>query len=312
MNEIITVNAETSIVETGINETLLNRWIAYIDAKPKTVQTYTRAIKQFYLYLQAEGIKNPTRDDIIAFRDKMAAEHKPATVNLYLMSVKQFYKWAAQEGICKNIAEHIKAKKLAEGHSKTYLTGTQAAKLINNIDRTTEAGRRDYAILSLMLTTGMRTIEVVRANIEDIETIEDNTVLYLQGKGYDDRTLYVKVTEPVQRALREYLACRKNAKQGEPLFTSVAHKNAGERMTTRSVSRICKDTMIDAGFNSSRLTAHSLRHTAATLNLLNGGTLEETQQFMRHKNINTTLVYVHSLNREDNKSEARITDAIFA
>jgi integrase/recombinase XerC len=82
-------------------------------------------------------------------------------------------------------------------------------------------------------------------------------------------------------------------------------------MTTRSISRIVKDRLIEAGFDSDRLTAHSLRHTAATLNLLNGGTVEETKQLLRHSNINTTLIYSHALERAKNDSENRIARAIF-
>ena len=67
-----------------------------------------------------------------------------------------------------------------------------------------------------------------------------------------------------------------------------------------------------AGINSPRITAHSLRHTAATLNLLNGGTPEETQQLMRHQNPATTQIYSHALDRGNNESEDRITKVIFS
>ena len=82
-------------------------------------------------------------------------------------------------------------------------------------------------------------------------------------------------------------------------------------MTTRSISRLVKDHLVDAGMDSDRLTAHSLRHTAATLNLLNGGSVEETQQLLDHRNINTTLIYSHALERAKNNSENRIAKAIF-
>ena len=82
-------------------------------------------------------------------------------------------------------------------------------------------------------------------------------------------------------------------------------------MTTRSISRIVKDHMIAAGYNSDRLTAHSLRHTCATLNLLNGGTPQETRQLLRHTSLNTTMIYSHALERANNQSEARVAAAIF-
>ena len=64
------------------------------------------------------------------------------------------------------------------------------------------------------------------------------------------------------------------------------------------------------GLDNERLTAHFLRHTAATLNLLNGGTLEETQHLLRHSSITTTQIYSHALTWADRKSESRIADAI--
>ena len=70
--------------------------------------------------------------------------------------------------------------------------------------------------------------------------------------------------------------------------------------------------MIKAGLKSDRLTAHSLRHTTATLNLLNGGTPEETMQLLRHSNLNTTLIYSHTIERANNKSEERVAKAIFS
>ena len=71
-----------------------------------------------------------------------------------------------------------------------------------------------------------------------------------------------------------------------------------------------KSYMRENKINDQRLSAHSLRHTAATINLMNGGTLEETQQLLRHSNINTTMIYAHHLKRMDNKSEFRIGDKV--
>ena len=82
-------------------------------------------------------------------------------------------------------------------------------------------------------------------------------------------------------------------------------------MTTRSISRVVKNNLRAVGLNSDRLTAHSLRHTAATLNLLHGGTVEETQRLLGHHNLNTTMIYVHALERQKNNSELRVADAIF-
>ena len=302
----------TSIVEVKADLTsdIFGKWAAFIEAKPRTVEAYTKTVRQFMKYLSERGITRPTREDVIAFREHLKESHKAATVQNYIMAVKQFFKWTAQAGIYPNIAEHVKGARIEKGFKKDYLTSKQVAKLIGAIDRTSPKGRRDYALLLLMVTTGLRTIEVARANVGDMRTLADFTALYIQGKGRDDKEEYVKIEPPIEEAIRAYLKDRGGAKEDEPLFSSIAHRNGGERMTTRSISRIVKEHLRGVDLDSDRLTAHSLRHTAATLNLLNGGTPEETRQLLRHTNINTTMIYSHALDRAKNRSEARIAAAI--
>ena len=308
MNELIATNGGGIAL---FDYDLFNRWINFIDATPKTVQTYTRAIKQFVKYLKGRMITQPQREDIISFKNDLKADHKPSTIQNYLAAIKQFFKWTSIEGLYPNIADHIKGEKLDKGFKKDYLTTAQAKKLLCSIDRNTLKGRRDYAMLLLMITTGLRTIEIERANIEDLRNVADFTALYVQGKGRTDRNEYVKISPPVEDAIREYLSFRGKTAQREPLFTSIANRNTGERMTTRSISRVVKEALKGINLDSDRLTAHSLRHTAGTINLLNGATLEETRQLLRHSNISTTMIYNHALERANNHSESRITKALF-
>lgn len=289
-----------------MNRDLFSLWVEYLDAAPRTVETYKKAIKQFYVYLNGKAA--PERSDVIAFRDHLLQDKKPSTVQLYLTAVKLFFRWTEQEGLYPNIADHVKGAKIDREHKKDYLSGSQAADLLSNIERETLKGKRDYALLALMLTTGIRTIEAQRANVEDLRTLGGQAVLYLQGKGHQERSSYVKLADPVEAAIRDYLKARGPA---EALFTSESRNSYGERTTTRSISRIVKDYLKAAGMDSDRLTAHSLRHTAATLNLLAGGSIEETQQLLRHSNINTTLIYAHALERAKNQSENRIAETIF-
>lgn len=312
MENIIVTTGNNAIAEQqALTAELFTRWTNYIDAKPKTVETYTRSIRQFFNYMQEHSITRPSREDVVAYRDHLKETHKPTTTQSYIMAVKLFFQWTEQEGLYPDIAKHVKGAKLDTEHKKDYLTTKQVARLLGTIDRSTLKGLRDYAIVALMVTSGLRTVEVARANIEDMRTVADFTALYIQGKGHEERTAYVKLAEPVEAAIRDYLAARGKAEATSPLFSSDAHRNAGERMTTRSISRIVKEALIVAGLDSDRLTAHSLRHTTATLNLLNGGTVEETQQLLRHTNINTTLIYSHALERAKNNSEARVAKAIF-
>lgn len=311
MDGLFIMEPATVAEQQTISADLYKRWEGFIDASPKTVETYTKAIKQFFAYLSANSIGQPQRETILAYRDYLKQGHKPTTVQSYLAAVKLFFQWTEREGIYPNIAQRVKGAKLDKEHKKDYLTTKQVTKLLGAIDRSTLKGKRDYAMLSLMVTTGLRTISVIRADIGDIRTAGDAIALYYQGKGHEEKADYVKLAEPVEEAIRDYLSTRKETDPRAPLFCSIANRNTGERMTTRSISRVAKDHLIDVGLKSDRLTAHSLRHTAATLNLLNGGTVEETQQLLGHSNINTTLIYSHALERAKNNSEQRIAKAIF-
>lgn len=107
-----------------------------------------------------------------------------------------------------------------------------------------------------------------------------------------------------------YLALRESREKDEPLFTSLSNKSYGRRLTTRSLRRIAKGALRKAGFDDPRLTAHSMRHSAITLALLGGASLQQAQALARHSNINTTLLYSHNIDRVNNAAEFAIEDLL--
>jgi integrase/recombinase XerC len=294
-----------------LSSELFARWAAYIDGSERTRDTYTRNVKHFAEWLSVHGITQPTRADVIAYRDELAQEHKPATVHGYIVAVKLFFQWLASEGLYQNITERVKNAKVDPYHKKDPLTSKQAGKVLDSLNLETLAGLRDYALICVMLTTGLRTKSIELANVGDLGTVQGLPVLYYQGKGHTEKADFVKLSEPVRAALSRYLQARGDLLPSSPLFASTANRNGGERITTRSISRIVKNALRAAGLSSERLTAHSLRHTAATLAIQNGATLQEVQQLLGHKNISITMIYLHDLERARNSSADRITAAIF-
>lgn len=312
MNGLTVIQGKEIANSQTVGADLFSRFISYLDAKPKTIETYTRALRQLFNYLSFNGITQPQREDIIAFREELKASgHKPTTIQNYITATKLFFSWTAQEGLYPNIAEHLKGAKLNRDHKKDYLTSRQVKEVLEGIERDSLKGLRDYAILTLMVTGGLRDIEVSRADIGDLRTAGESTVLYIQGKGRDEKTDYIKVSPQVERAIRAYLTARGTVGDTEPLFTSTSNNNSGQRMTTRSISGIVKNRLKQAGYDSPRLTAHSLRHTAVTLSLLAGRDLAEVQQFARHANIATTMIYNHSIEQAKNGCSEAIAQAIF-
>ena len=309
---LTTVQAH-SVAEYGLfSDELYRQFIAYLDAKPKTVQTYTRALRQFANWTSANGIQRPTFEDIKAYREELMQTHKPTTVQAYIFTVRRFFEWTESVGLYPNVAGKIKGARIDREHKKDYLTSEQVKAVLQGIDRTTLQGKRNYAIVARMITGGLRDIEVARATVEDLRTSGNNTVLFLQGKGRDEKTDYVIIPEQTERAIREYLRERGKTMPTDPLFTSLSNNSTGKAMTTRSISEVAKQSMVQAGYDSERLTAHSMRHTAVTLALIaNGGNIQEAQQFARHADISTTMIYAHNLERQNNQCSRLIADSVF-
>ena len=112
-----------------------------------------------------------------------------------------------------------------------------------------------------------------RANVKDVRILEDFTILYVQGKGRKVRTEFIKLPDPVLKAINEYLRERSDRRITDgstPLFAITSNRNKNGLLTTRTISGIAKRAMRQAGFDSSRLSAHSLRHSTVTLSLLAG------------------------------------------
>ncbi|HOW03291.1 MAG TPA: tyrosine-type recombinase/integrase [Caldisericia bacterium] len=289
---------------------LANTFINDLDVKKSSKETYSREIKQFveFWYNNLSGRINLSREDILNYK-KYLTEDKalsPLTVSSYILIVRKFFEWLEGKKGYPNIAKGIKGAKRARGFRKDPLVLHQIKTLLLSIPRNTLRGKRDYAIINLLIRTGLRTIEVVRADVSDIRQEGGEAVLWIQGKGREIKDEFVVLTPETLNPIYEYLSLRKIKSDSEPLFASVSIRNKNERLTTRSVSRIVKTCLRNAGINNRRLTAHSLRHTAITLALQAGATIQEAQALGRHSNINTTLIYAHNVNRILNAPERKI------
>lgn len=300
-----------AIQEATIRPDMFESFLKYVDAKPQTVETYRRALKPFFLYLAEGEISNPSRPEILAYRDRLKQSKAAATVRLYIAAVRRFFSWTEQEGLYPDIARGIKGAEVTDGFKRDYLGKVQMEGVLQSIGRDGLAGKRDYAILRLMATTGLRTIEITRANIEDLTLKGGCMVLYVQGKGRDDRAEYVKIGKSTEEAVREYLEARGDVEGKSPLFASESDRNRGGRMTAKSISRIAKNGLKAAGFNSKRLTAHSFRHSAATIALDSGVPIEQIRQTLRHRDPRTTEIYLHTIDRAKNNMEIML-DGLFA
>ena len=296
-----------------VDEEIIGRWMASLDLASGTKETYLSGFRAFCWFVRSTSLDfdELTRDDVKSFKEYLVNEKKlkPATVSSYLASVRSFYAYSEDNGI-ENIAHRVKGVTDSRSFKKEPLTPDQARRLLASVDRSTEKGMRDFAILNLMLRTGLRDIEIVRANCKDIQTKAGVDVLYVQGKGRASKDSFVVLTPKALSPIAAYLEKRGNVNELDPLFASVSSRNAGERLTVRSISRIAKSALRAIGIDDERYTAHSLRHTAITFSLLGGATERDAQQMARHANITTTMLYSHDIDRIKHAAEREIDNVL--
>lgn len=257
---------------------------------------------------------------------------KSTTAAQYMRSVCQFFKWTAANGIYPDIAANIHAPKIRnDRHRKEALTPAEVLTIEESIiaqakaqqqaaqeaqkdtagktRRTAEQGKRLLAIYLLAVNAGLRTVEISRANIKDLETKNGQTWLYIWGKGHAEPDQRKPLADEVAAAIKDYLQTRTDKKTGtSPLFVSTGNRSGGRRIAPTTISTMLKQAMREAGFDSERITAHSLRHTAGTAVQEITGDLYATQKYMRHSNPATTEIYLHN---DTDRQEAGIAQQLY-
>ena len=277
----------------SINE-LVELFINSLDTKDSSKNSYKRALSQYINYLANNDIYlyDTNRQTILQYKDYLLTNKSTLTASFYLVSVRKFYAFLESNKIYPNVAKDIKTPKRIQKFRKLPLSQKQIKDLLLYCDT---INLRDSAIINLILRTGLRTIEVVNANVSDIQEREGQKILLIKGKGHYEKDDFVILTDKTYRVINNYLATRKIKDKNEPLFISNSNNNKGERLTTRTISQICKTAMRGIGLNDRSYTAHSLRHTCATAIIKGGGTLEQVQYTLRHKNITTSQIYINSI-----------------
>lgn len=312
MNGLITVE-NAALQNITFSNDLLNHFADYCQVKEITLSGYMVCLRHFAKWLQDHGIRQPQREDIKAYKAYLDKQNFTAgTRAQYLRAVKQFYKWLSVEFGIQNIAENIKGAKVRRDNTKKEaFSETEIKSILESIDRSTEAGKRDFAMVLLSVTCGLRIIELQRADIQDIATISGEKVLYIQRKGRDEKDKYKKIAPEVWEALEDYLKSRHKPRKNDPLFTGTSNRAKGQRFTEPSISRIMKGIFRNAGFDSAKLTSHSLRHSAITIAAKTGKGLIDLQMFADHADPATTQIYIHKADREKDHTEQEIYNHIF-
>ena len=237
----------------------------------------TSDVFDFLSYLTTVRIKNP--DSAVPERGISTSSRARK-----LSAIKSFYKYLTvrTKQLQENPVADLEYPKLRKSLPK-YLTLEQSAALLQAVSGPNE--KRDYAILMLFLNCGIRRSELVGLNLTDV--YEDR--IRVVGKGNKERFVYFGT--PCRKAIDAYLPERNKKKltDNRALFGS----RDNNRISVSAVHRLVKKYLLMAGLDANELSAHKLRHTAATMMLSGGVDVKTVQEVLGHENLNTTQIYTH-------------------
>ena len=298
MTEIIHVGIQLPIT-THSTDDLIEQFLADAQIRINSKVRYRKSLKEYFKWIASNGIelKNVTLTELLQYRADLETRTSKRngtklssfTIGAYLMAVKVFYNWGESKGLMFNPGKSLKSPERQKKFKRRPLTVDQANRLLDYFETKSP---RDFAIVNLMVLTGLRTIEVVRPNIGDIKELDGVRVLYIQGKGKSEADNYVKLVNSAYFPIMKYISGRTEATASSPLFASNTTIGVGGgRLIPGTISEMVKAGLRAINLNDPSLTAHSLRHTAGTTVIDMGGSIKDVQNMHRHADAKTSEGY---------------------
>lgn len=199
-------------------------------------------------------------------------------------TIRSFYKYLTLKThqLESNPIQDLDSPKIMKSLPK-YLSLNESERLLDSVDGKNK--ERDYCILTIFLNCGLRISELVGLNLTDVRSDH----LRVLGKGSKERVVYIN--DAVAEAINDYLEVRKTIAplNKNALFLS----SRRDRISTSTVHALVKKHLGAAGLDTTKYSAHKLRHTAATLMLHSGVDVRTLQELLGHEHLNTTEIYTH-------------------
>nr|BDD44419.1 tyrosine recombinase XerC [Pseudomonadaceae bacterium] len=258
-----------------------------------TRQAYERELRRFIAWLPAE----PDSEVLYDYRDHLRARGlSPTTVRWRVTVARAYLAYLGERGkATSDLADGIKLPKGTSGFAPRVLTAGERKRLLAAPDRRSRRGRRDAAILTCLGLGGLRAGEVCRLNFEDLSLRPEGIQLTVNGKGRKRRLVTIPAGQ-VTKLLRAYLSSWPEARRaGLPLFWCGQPGHESKRLTVPAI-----DYLVRKHARAARLegvSAHSLRHTAASLAIEAGEPLHRLRDRLGHSSVLVTSQYLHTPHR---------------
>lgn len=227
-----------------------------------------------------------TPAEIVRFVFEYASNHSWETCRGMLTTVRGFLRWAHTCGMCQSLAGSVPS--VARPKQKPKERAASAEDVEALLAAKTRPGRaeRDAATMFLIARLGLRSVEVARLELQDLDWSAGTICVPSKGSDVDTMPLPVDVGE----ALVEYLRVRPTDSSSRAVFLTV--DGSGRALTASGVRHIVRDLCVAAGREP--FGPHRLRHALATSLLAQGDSLAHIGQVLRHRSLASTAVYANS------------------
>lgn len=262
---------------------------------PNTIRNYKYYLRTFEQWAEAnrvEEIEQLTTEDVEEYTLYLKKREQPlssSTTNYYLIALRAMLRYLVNRDIQVAPPDKVILGKIP-GRQVEFLEPEETTKLLEVINGSDLAARRDRAIVSLLFSTGLRISELIALTRNKVGK---NTIEFsVMGKGGKVRPVFL--TEIAQEMVSQYLTARQDTNPYLFIrhFQNPVHDSNKKPLTARSIQRLLTDYAKIAGIEKA-VTPHKLRHSFATDLLRNGADLRSVQALLGHSSITTTQVYTH-------------------
>jgi integrase/recombinase XerC len=264
------------------------------DLSVKTINAYKHDLSLFVKWIDTinplKNLQALTEIDIIEYRQHLInSDLKAATINRRIGSIQRLCRWAVEYKLLKeDVSKVVKQINITTRGCPIGLKTAEVQRLLQTAGQSKHGhSKRNYALLHLMLQTGLRVNEVAELKLKDIELGERSGMVTIRlGKGRKTRT--IPLNSKARRALKLYL----NSKNREESINSVFMSERQTALSTRSIQSIITELAKRANISRIRVSPHTLRHTFA-INYLkqNPSNIVQLANLMGHESLDTTAIY---------------------
>ena len=275
-------------------------WFANLD-NAQTRRAYQSDLKSFMSFVgmhKAEEFRSITRAHILAWRADLERQSlAAATIRRKLAALGSLYNYLCEShAVTHNPDQGVKRPKVDSFEGKTpALSDAQVRKLQDAPSSDSLKGKRDRAIISVLLHHGLRREELTKLLVKDFNQLRSGVPhLRVQGKG--GKLRYIPAHPSSLRLISEYLETAGHSKDVDgPLFRSLRQASKGEGSSALSPGAVYSEVVVRymnaVGISGENMGPHALRATAATSALENHADIAKVQAWLGHSNISTTKIY---------------------